>query len=525
MGSWSLGRKLYLGVGALVALILLLGGLALVSEGNIKEELDVASKQTARKLDLSLRIRQNAVALRGEQRRVLLAGFGNDRALLAESQKAIADVIALNQTRLDEIKTLLVTEEGKKLVADIEQAVETWHASNAEVERLVAEGRIQDAWVVARDRSNPLVDKVDEASDRLIQQQDDFLKASIASSDAGYKTTWIATVAILLVGLAVGGIVVWFVIGVVRILRATTSELSQGAEQVTSAAGQVSTGAQSLSQGTTEQAASLEETSASMEEMASMTRQNAQNATRAAELVAGSAQEFTACDGALREMVTSMGQISDSSQKISKIIKTIDEIAFQTNILALNAAVEAARAGEAGMGFAVVADEVRSLAQRSAQAAKDTAGLIEEAVTSASEGDGRLKSLAGSIDRIGAQQSEIKALVDEISSASAQQTQGIDQVTQAVQQMEKVTQTTAATAEESAAASEELSAQAQMTLSAVAALARLVDGTGARPAAAVAPAARRQGGRGSNVVQMPRQAPTNPEAVIPLDGDGTFGPY
>jgi len=182
-------------------------------------------------------------------------------------------------------------------------------------------------------------------------------------------------------------------------------------------------------------------------------------------------------------MVTSMAAIKESSDKVGKIIKTIDEIAFQTNILALNAAVEAARAGEAGMGFAVVADEVRNLAQRSAQAAKDTAALIEESIAKSTEGAVKVEQVAGSIAGITEAVGEVKGLVEEVSVASRQQAQGIDQVSQAVAQMEKVTQTTAATAEESAAASEELNAQAEASLGVVRQLEQLVGGAATTTAA------------------------------------------
>ena len=163
----------------------------------------------------------------------------------------------------------------------------------------------------------------------------------------------------------------------------------------------------------------------------------------------------------LEEMVGSMQEINSSSDKISKIIKVIDEIAFQTNILALNAAVEAARAGEAGMGFAVVADEVRNLAQRSAQAAKDTAAMIEESIAKSNEGSAKLHKVTEVIRAITDSAVKVKTLVDEVNLGSQEQARGIEQISKAVTQMDSVTQTTAANAEESASASEELSAQAE----------------------------------------------------------------
>jgi len=163
----------------------------------------------------------------------------------------------------------------------------------------------------------------------------------------------------------------------------------------------------------------------------------------------------------LDQMVLSMNEINASSDKISKIIKVIDEIAFQTNILALNAAVEAARAGKAGMGFAVVADEVPNLAQRCAQAARDTAGLIEESITKFNDGKTKLDQVAMAVRSITASAGSVKTLVDEVNLGSQEQARGIDQVAKAILQMEKVTQTTAANAEESASASQELSAQSE----------------------------------------------------------------
>jgi len=267
-------------------------------------------------------------------------------------------------------------------------------------------------------------------------------------------------------------------------LLGAISELTQGAEQVTHAASQVASSSQFMAQGASQQAASLEETSASTEEIISMTRKNAENSRSAAQVMATVDQEVKEGNRTLEDMLVSMYEINASSDKISKIIKVIDEIAFQTNILALNAAVEAARAGEAGMGFAVVADEVRNLAQRSAQAAKDTAALIEESISKSTEGGGKLGQVAQVIRAITESAGRVKTLVDEVSLGSQEQARGIDQISKAISQMDQVTQATAASAEESASASEELSAQAEAVSGIIGRLRALVgdtDGDSIRP--------------------------------------------
>jgi len=244
-------------------------------------------------------------------------------------------------------------------------------------------------------------------------------------------------------------------------LRGIAGNMVEGSDQVASAAVQVSSASQSLAQGASEQAASLEQTSSSSEEINSMTHKNAENTKTATELTGQVDQQVTAANETLEQMVVSMNEIKASSDKVSKIIKVIDEIAFQTNILALNAAVEAARAGEAGMGFAVVADEVRNLAQRCAQAAKDTASLIEESIAKSHDGIAKLDLVAEAIRSITGSASQVKHLVDEVHVGSEEQKRGIDQIAQAIAQMQQVTQKNAANAEESASASEELSAHAE----------------------------------------------------------------
>ncbi len=305
------------------------------------------------------------------------------------------------------------------------------------------------------------------------------------SVDGAPKMTLLAVSALELTAVSAIG---WMTRSLLGGLTRVASELTRGATQVTSASKQVAVSAQSLSQGATEQAASLEQTSASMEEMAAMTRRNADNARNAAALADQMVGEAKTSTSALSEMVLSMGAIRESSGKVAQIIKTIDEIAFQTNILALNAAVEAARAGEAGMGFAVVADEVRNLAQRSAQAARDTAVMIEESIARSHDGAVHVEQVARSIEAFTATVDRVRVMVGEVREASEQQTQGIEQVSQAIAQMEKVTQSTAATAEQSSAASEELNGQARSTMALVSGLSAMVGDGSPAPVRTVAPA-------------------------------------
>jgi methyl-accepting chemotaxis protein/methyl-accepting chemotaxis protein-1 (serine sensor receptor) len=276
-------------------------------------------------------------------------------------------------------------------------------------------------------------------------------------------------------------------------LRAVTAELANGAAQVASAASQVASSSEALAQGASEQAASLEETSASTEEINTMASRNADSSKAIANLMVSTTHRIGEGNRKLEEMVASMQHINTSSEKISKIIKTIDEIAFQTNILALNAAVEAARAGESGMGFAVVADEVRNLAQRCSQAAKDTAGLIEESISSSHEGSTKLAEVTKAIGAITEEVSKVSELVEEVSLGSQEQSKGLDQIAKGISQMEQVTQKTASAAEESASAGEELNAQSQTLHGIVQQLAALVDSSGRRAALALPREAKEAG--------------------------------
>ena len=244
-------------------------------------------------------------------------------------------------------------------------------------------------------------------------------------------------------------------------LETALTQVMAGTEQVASAANEISSGSQALAQGASEQASSLEEVSSSLQEMSSMTRQNTANAKEARSLSEGARACASKGVGSMQRLSQAIDKIKASADSTAKIVKTIDEIAFQTNLLALNAAVEAARAGDAGKGFAVVADEVRNLAMRSAEAAKNTANLIEESVKNAEGGVSLNQEVLTNLEEINAQVQKVSEVMAEIAAASDQQSQGVEQINTAIEQMNQVTQQTAANAEESASAAEELSGQAE----------------------------------------------------------------
>lgn len=249
---------------------------------------------------------------------------------------------------------------------------------------------------------------------------------------------------------------------IIDALNVTFSEINQSADQVASGSDQVASGAQALSQGATEQASSVEELAATINDISSQVGENAKSAVLASEKANAVGTEATESNNRMQDMLGAMAEISNSSSEIGKIIKAIEDIAFQTNILALNAAVEAARAGAAGKGFAVVADEVRNLASKSAEASKNTAVLIESSLKAVENGTKIADETAGSLSVVVEGVKEVTSIIDKISTASNEQARSIQQVTQGVDQISSVVQTNSATAEESAAASEELSGQSQM---------------------------------------------------------------
>ena len=400
--------------------------------------------------------------------------------------KAIEEPHNKLHTSANQIQKHLQAGQGKQALTYFTENTEKYAEETlAYIENLI---KWQDARMAGMNKANeiyaaktkPSLEKVQDILNTINQTVAQNVMTDEEMLHAASSTRY--AVIILSIIATVAGILLAFVIsrGIVKALTYIIENLNSGAEQVAAAASQVSSSSQQLAEGSSEQASSLEEISSSLEEMTSMTRQNTENAKQS-QTGAKNAQELAEKGTqAMHRMKEAIGKIKSTSDETAKIIKTIDEIAFQTNLLALNAAVEAARAGEAGAGFAVVADEVRNLAMRAAEAAKDTASLIEESQTNASKGVTVTDDVAEILNEISESAKKVASLASEVSAAADEQSQGIAQVNTALTQMDQVTQGTAANAEESASASEELSSQAGELNIMVEKLVALVGGNGTR---------------------------------------------
>jgi methyl-accepting chemotaxis protein/methyl-accepting chemotaxis protein-1 (serine sensor receptor) len=453
--------KLGISTGLLGAVIVLMALTGLQTLGTSTDTLRHTVEVNAHKIDLAGRLHEQESDMAVGQRGVILFAFARNAAAVSSSESLFQESAARFQATLNEIRPLIATDRGKELLSDIDRRMAEWLPAYADLRRLAQAGDPEGASRVLTERITAHYLTVGKDCEELSKITDDLMHRDyLASLDRLATTRWIMFL-LIGIGVAASGFAVWITRSTASQLRHVAHEMLEGSRQVAAAAGQVASASQSLAQGTSEQAATLEETSSSAAEITAITRKNAENTRSANGLMAQAAGIVGDANHNLEEMICSMTEINSSSEKISKIIRVIDEIAFQTNILALNAAVEAARAGEAGMGFAVVADEVRNLAHRSAQAAKDTAGLIEESIGKSNEGSRKLDLVARSIQQITGSSTQVKTLVDEIDVGSQEQSRGIEQISMAVSQMEKLTQRNAANAEESAAASEELAAQAR----------------------------------------------------------------
>jgi methyl-accepting chemotaxis protein len=487
LSGLTIGKRFMTTSGICLGLLAVLAVVAVMSLRAADEAVSLLSTNTLPSTRGSLLIAGDVNRLRGEYWKHMATNSP------AEMEKVDADIRTDKANLQDHYKTYLATiddnAEDHGNYDALGKELEDFEGAWQQVYPISKAGKTDEAVAMFRSVASPKFQAIEETSAKMVDYNkrtaDSLTSTSMSSS---VHSLWLS-VCIGLGAIVLGIVLSWYMVTSTNaVLREATNELSEGSEQVVSAAGQVSSSSQSLAQGSSEQAATIEETSAAATEINSMAQRNTANSRSTAQMVTNSQQSFAQTNQMLDELLIAMAGIGESSGKISKIIKVIDEIAFQTNILALNAAVEAARAGEAGMGFAVVADEVRSLAQRSAQAAKDTAVLIEDSITKSDGGKVNVDRVADSIRKLTAESSEMKILIDEISLGSTEQANGIDQISRSITQMEQVTQSTAASSEESAAAAEELTAQAESMQEVVHRLTSLVDG-GSSHSSAIRPRA------------------------------------
>jgi len=470
MKNLTIGKRIVAGFVVVVLIFAALGIFAVAQLRTISTLATVTTADCLKAMDTVSEI--NTLA---HENNVLLL-----KDMMTKNEDLQTDFEAQLKTNLQNIAALTKVYEGTHKTADaktqftnFDKARQAYEASVTDVLQLVRNEKNQNAMELKKTAVDPFIAVIKGENDQSKKDGD----AAVARVQSGSATTQISMlIGFCIIMAAAVGIAFAITVSTNRALKKVAHQLEDGAEHVAAASGHVSHASQSLAEGSSTQAASIEETSASLEEMAGITRGNAENSGKANALAKKARESADKGVNDMHAMSAAMAAIKISSDDIAKIIKTIDEIAFQTNILALNAAVEAARAGEAGMGFAVVADEVRNLAQRSAQAAKETASKIESAIAKTGQGVAISGKVASALNQIVADVRQVDELVTQVANASREQTEGITQINTAVGQMDRVTQSNAANAEESAAAAQELNALAETVKGSVAELMQLVSG-------------------------------------------------
>lgn len=538
----KIGGKLALGFSLMIFFMAVIGVVGFWGARTIQHDLEGIFAIRLPSMNYLLQADRDLQQLVVAERSVIFAKTEGDdfKVLLNEYETNLKQA----EKRWNKFKALVDQEDQKELIPKYEAARAAW----IKISRKIIEGRKANTRAgrrLALDLSLGQAKQKFEAMRGYLDQLQDMnlitIRAEHQQAVESYNSQVLGMALTLSLGIFCGIGLAWGIgRGITKRMHGVIFGLSQASSQVARGSGQVARAGQSLAQGANQQASSLEETSASLEEMASMIRQNAEHAQQADQLMSQEASKtFKVIDKRTKQMSSAMEETVSSGKSMSKIIKTIDDIAFQTNLLALNAAVEAARAGEAGAGFAVVADEVRSLALRAAEAAGSTQELIDtsnELINNNAELLGQVMEAVGKNSLIG---QKVGGLISEISAASSEQAQGIDQINTAASEMDKVTQQVAANAEESAAAAQQMSAQAETMTGMVGELEGMVGGAGdqkpakANDAPGQAPAAPKRlpyKGQDNGAQRQPpaaaaAQAPKSAPAAAAMVDDEDFADF
>jgi len=499
--NMKIGTKMIVGYLIVALLAGAIGVLGIVNINTIDEADTYLYEYMTVPLGELVIIAESFQRMRGNVKDILLS---DTTAQIEDYESRIALRSEEFDTTLASFATTLFSDEGKALTADIQANKAKYDIVAEKMIAFAKAGDIDKAHELMVGEGNDLRTSIEAAYRRMMEIKVDTAAKTAADNTALANSSSIMTIVILVAVMIISMLLGYFIsssirkpinkmvevskriadgdldvqisidsndeIGILATafsqmaanMNEVMSNINAASEQVASGARQVSDSSMALSQGATEQASSIEELTASVEEISSQTRLNAQNATEANTLAENAKTNAVKGNDQMKLMLKSMDEINESSNNISKIIKVIDEIAFQTNILALNAAVEAARAGQHGKGFAVVAEEVRNLAARSANAAKETTALIEGSIKKVEGGTKIANETAVALVQIVDGIERVSNLVGDIAVASNEQAQGVEQINQGIGQIADVVQTTSATSEETAAASEELSSQAEM---------------------------------------------------------------
>ena len=442
-------------------------------EQNVKNERDLETISTALTNHLEADMMHDA--LRSDVLSATLAGIKKDESAGKDVLKELDNHIGIFRTAIEKSEKLDLDDSTKAALASVEQPLNEYTKLASELaKKAIQDPAAGESGMADFGKKFQDLERSMSTASGLIESRAEAIKASAEASKKLFLNFLFVGIGVSILLLNVVG---WIVAkSIPRSFMLLIDRLAIGAAQIESASGHIASSSESLASSTTEQAASLEETSASLEEIASMTKNNAENSREAKDLTGAMREVADTGASDMDKMAHAMAAIKESSNNIAKIIKTIDEIAFQTNILALNAAVEAARAGEAGMGFAVVAEEVRNLALRSASAARETAEKIEDSIQKSSAGVQINAKVSLSLADIVSKARQADELVAQISIASNEQSQGIDQINSSVSQMDAMTQNNAAGAEESANVSADLRTQSTQLTQLVQELQTLVGG-------------------------------------------------
>jgi methyl-accepting chemotaxis protein len=463
----TLRTKFIGGFAALLCMIAALTFTSMRAVSSLNGGLDRVIHRMSVRADRTSQLVESLSEISGRQQALLLHSILSDAAGIEQNRRAVAEA----EHRIDgvfaELVPLIDLAADKRLAQDLQGKMLALRPVSDQVTQLIQKQQMNDALKLVTDKLLPGYEELQRSARDFLNMQRERMNAD--TIDVQASANGARLLAFLFVALTIGCSLV--IILVVRQMNqglgGMGSQVSEGAQQVARAANQMGAISQSLAQGASEQAVSLEQTSASAEQVNQMVQRNAKSSREAAEHTNDANRLLTEANQKLSQMLDSMRDISSSSERISKIIRVIDEIAFQTNILSLNAAVEAARAGEAGMGFAVVADEVRNLAQRCSQAAKDTSGLIEESIQHAKTGKVRLDEVAAAMNQVTDSSVQVQRLSNEVNEGSEEQARAIEQISRAILQVQQVTQQTAASAEEGASAGAQMSSEAKHLQSAV----------------------------------------------------------